>query len=248
MMGAVCEYGDLERLAVTKTTSGIIVIPGANNFAAKQKDARPAAILNRAKSACIQCTFCTDLCPRKLIGHQLRPHMVMRQMAAMDFGAPLEENPILREALICCECGICETFACPMALSPRQVNIYIKKSLAGTRYQRDGERLEASRLRQYRKIAPSKIMARMGLLGLYNRKDEGFKELETGVVRIPLKQHIGVPASPVVSAGEKVECGQLIAAAGAKISANIHASITGLITKIDDAIEIVREEINQKEF
>lgn len=119
MMGAIHEGGDSGRLAVTKTTSGLVVVPDSNNFTARQKNTPLNRILARAKSACIQCSFCTDLCPRQLVGHKLRPHVVMGQMAAMDFNSPIKENPVLLEALICCECGICETLACPMGLSPR---------------------------------------------------------------------------------------------------------------------------------
>lgn len=243
MMGSVHDSGEIEKLAVTKTTSGIIVIPDTNNFSARQKKTPLEKILGRAKSACIQCSFCTDLCPRQLIGHKLRPHMVMRQMSAMDFGTPVKDNPILLEALICCECGICETFACPMGLSPRRVNAYIKKTLsgAGIRYQRNDQKLEASPMRQYRKIAPAKIMARMGLLELYDSKAENFEELDTDTVRIPLKQHIGASASPVVAEGEYVERGCLIAKAEGKVSANIHASIAGVIAKVGEYIEITRK-------
>lgn len=243
MMGSVHDNCEIEKLVVTKTTSGIIVIPDANNFAALQKKTPLEKILGRAKSACIQCSFCTDLCPRQLIGHRLRPHMVMRQMAAMDFGSPVKENPILREALICCECGICETFACPMGLSPRRVNAYIKKTLSemGIRFQRDDKKPEASPMRQYRKIAPAKIMARMGLFELYNSKAEDFDELDTDAVRIPLKQHIGAPAAPVVTEGEYVERGCLIAKAEGKVSANIHASIAGVVAKVGEYIEITRK-------
>lgn len=240
MMGSVHDGSEIEKLVVTKTTSGIIVIPDTNNFAARQKKIPLEKILSRAKSACIQCSFCTDLCPRQLIGHRLRPHMVMRQMAGMDFGAPVKDNLILREALICCECGICETFACPMGLSPRRVNVYIKKALSemGIRFQREEQKLEASPMRQYRKIAPAKIMARMGLFELYNSKAENFEELDTDIVRIPLKQHIGAPAASIVAEGQYVERGALIAKAEGKVSANIHASIAGVVAKVGEYIEI----------
>ncbi len=50
---------------------------------------------------------------------------------------------------------------------------------------------------------------------------------------IPLSQHLGVPAAPVVKRGDQVLCGQLIAKGEAFISANIHASVSGKVTKID---------------
>jgi electron transport complex protein RnfC len=54
------------------------------------------------------------------------------------------------------------------------------------------------------------------------------------VVTIPVAQHIGAPAEPVVAKGEKVKTGQLIARAGGMISANVHASVSGTVIKIDD--------------
>jgi Na+-translocating ferredoxin:NAD+ oxidoreductase RnfC subunit len=238
MMGAVSGGADIGERYVTKTTSGIIVIPDSNNFIARLHELAVPKILNRAKSACIQCTFCSDLCPRRLAGHKIRPHMVMRQMAAMNFDEPMSSGDILQEALICCECGVCETFACPMGLSPRQVNKYVKKQLAGTRYARPDAPLEPHPMREYRKIAPRKIMARMGLLDLYENKVRGFAEISPGTVRIPVRQHIGIPANPIVKPGDYVARGQLIAESGGKVSANIHASIDGFVSEAGSFIAI----------
>ena len=56
-------------------------------------------------------------------------------------------------------------------------------------------------------------------------------------VSIPLSQHLGVPANPIVKKGDKVKTGQLIAKGEAFISANIHSSVSGTVTKIDDVID-----------
>ncbi|MDA3900469.1 MAG: electron transport complex subunit RsxC [Spirochaetes bacterium] len=50
---------------------------------------------------------------------------------------------------------------------------------------------------------------------------------------VPVQQHIGKPAVPVVEVGDYVQVGQLIAKADGFVSANIHASIPGKITSID---------------
>ncbi|MCQ2341949.1 MAG: electron transport complex subunit RsxC [Paludibacteraceae bacterium] len=50
---------------------------------------------------------------------------------------------------------------------------------------------------------------------------------------IPLAQHIGAPAKPVVQKGDKVKVGQLIAEAGGFVSANVHSGVSGTVTKID---------------
>ena len=52
-------------------------------------------------------------------------------------------------------------------------------------------------------------------------------------VAIPIAQHIGAPAAPLVKAADFVKTGQLIARAEGFISANIHSSVTGKVKKID---------------
>jgi electron transport complex protein RnfC len=57
-------------------------------------------------------------------------------------------------------------------------------------------------------------------------------------VALPLSQHIGTPALPVVSRGEKVRTGQLLASAQGFISANIHASVSGRVNRIDTVTDM----------
>jgi electron transport complex protein RnfC len=52
-------------------------------------------------------------------------------------------------------------------------------------------------------------------------------------VFIPLSQHIGSPAEPVVGRGDAVKTGQLIAKGKGFVSANIHSSVSGKVKKID---------------
>jgi Na+-translocating ferredoxin:NAD+ oxidoreductase subunit C len=53
-------------------------------------------------------------------------------------------------------------------------------------------------------------------------------------VYLPLQQHIGAPAEPVVEVGEHVKKGQLLAKATAPVSAPVHASTSGIVIAIDD--------------
>ena len=55
-------------------------------------------------------------------------------------------------------------------------------------------------------------------------------------VLITMDQHIGAPATPVVKVGDEVKVGQLIAEAAGFISAPIHASVSGKVTKIDSCL------------
>ena len=54
---------------------------------------------------------------------------------------------------------------------------------------------------------------------------------------IPLSQHLGAPAVPVVEKGAEVKVGQLIAQAGGFVSANVHSPVSGKVAKIDTAID-----------
>jgi electron transport complex protein RnfC len=56
-------------------------------------------------------------------------------------------------------------------------------------------------------------------------------------VSIPLSQHLGAPAVPVVEKGDTVKVGTLIAKGEAFISANIHSSVSGKVFKIDDVLD-----------
>ncbi|WP_049630310.1 electron transport complex subunit RsxC [Cellvibrio sp. pealriver] len=53
------------------------------------------------------------------------------------------------------------------------------------------------------------------------------------VLVIPLNQHIGTPAQPVVQVGDRVLAGQLIGAADGTFSANTHASTSGTVIAIE---------------
>ena len=239
--------------SVTKTTSGILVLPEDGAIDRRRKT-QLNHMLNRAKAACIQCTFCTQLCPRHMLGHPLQPHRIMRKMAmnmphqdnnetAKDHWIlpELLEDKDIRQAAICSECGVCEVYACPMGLQPRVVNSLIKGELAqaGIRYSREGDTWEADANRPYRKVPTKRIAARAGVGAYYHIDGHTYKEETASKVVLPLKMNIGVPAEPVISDGVHVEKGQLIAACPeGKLGANLHASISGTAHLTGNAITI----------
>ena len=53
-------------------------------------------------------------------------------------------------------------------------------------------------------------------------------------VVLPLCQHIGAPAQPLVAVGDEVTAGQKIAEAQGMVSAALHASISGKVTAIEE--------------
>lgn len=56
-------------------------------------------------------------------------------------------------------------------------------------------------------------------------------------VVIPVSQHIGAPASPVVNKGDSVRAGQIIAESKGFVSTNIHSSVSGKVSKVDSIID-----------
>ncbi|RHV93646.1 electron transport complex subunit RsxC [Culturomica massiliensis] len=53
-------------------------------------------------------------------------------------------------------------------------------------------------------------------------------------VIIPLGQHIGAPATPVVQKGDTVKAGQLIGQASGFVSANVHSSVSGTVLAVEN--------------
>jgi len=53
-------------------------------------------------------------------------------------------------------------------------------------------------------------------------------------VYLPLNQHLGAPAQAIVNVGDSVLTGQIVAIAKGVVSANVHASISGVVSAIED--------------
>ncbi|MBR2765476.1 MAG: 4Fe-4S dicluster domain-containing protein [Blautia sp.] len=216
---------------VTKTTNAILVLPSDHPIVVK-KNRTPSIDLKRAASICCQCNTCTDLCPRHNLGHPIDPARFMRAASNQDFR---DLNPCLNAAF-CSSCGVCEMFSCPQGLAPRSLLADMKAGLrkAGVRPPADVQPKAVGPERAFRKVPEDRLMARLGLTK-YDRPapiDEAI--LPVDQVRIPLSQHIGAPAEPVVKVGETVTKGQLIAQPGKGLSVGIHASIDGTVTEVTD--------------
>lgn len=241
MMGKVLE--DEKRAWVTKTMSGILVLP-ADSAVARRARASVSHMLNLAKSACIQCRYCSDLCPRALLGHPLRPHQIMRKFSSGREIGDLLEDADIRNAALCCECGVCEVFACPMGLQPRRINALIKKELsgAGIRWQGEKEGILIQKGREGRKIPTGRAAARAGV-GIYTKqKTDTYRELkeqDVSLVRLELRQGIGAPSVPTVENGARVKRGERIAVCpDGKLGSNLHASISGVVSVQETYMEI----------
>ncbi|HAS88643.1 MAG TPA: electron transport complex protein RnfC [Desulfovibrio sp.] len=222
---------------VTKTTSGLLVLPPDHNVVAG-KVMDPEKIRRITNTVCCQCSRCTDLCPRNLLGHSLHPHKLMRVIANNEL-----DTEVAKEALLCSECGICEKFACPMMISPREVNAQIKQVLFKERvtWESKGNELKANPFRASRAVPTKRLIQRLNL-GKYDGHPEYAGEFTPSVVNIRLGQHIGAPAQCVVSAGDKVSCGDLIGEIpeGA-MGARVHASIDGTVESVENGVVVIKK-------
>ena len=235
MMGQV--VSDLAT-PVSKTTSGVLVLaPDHPVVVDKIKD--PVRLRNITRLACCQCSRCTDMCPRFLLGHSLNPHKIMRQLGSSSPAA----REIQKDALICSECGVCEKYACPMMISPREVNAQIKRELLTQGVKRPTVRddYRPSAFREGRRIPTQRLMERLQIKKYDRHPRFDSREIPVDRVSIPLKQHLGAPARALVKPGDRVKRGDLLGEIPDQaLGARIHASLTGRVVSVDGQVVIQR--------
>jgi Na+-translocating ferredoxin:NAD+ oxidoreductase RnfC subunit len=223
---------------VSKRTSALIVLP-ADHYCVTmyRRFSTDHAVDIIAKAGCDQCSFCTELCPRYLLGHPVRPELAMRNRMFTREDLPLT-NP---GNLSCCECNLCTMYACPEGLDPKGATLIDKRLAKSQKTTWSGERPAIHPMFEYRKVPVKKLKQRLDVTMF---RDEGpLKQLNIhpNLVRVPLHQHSGTPARPVVKEGDRVKKYEMIGNASSKISCTVHASIDGIVRKItDDEIIIER--------
>lgn len=243
MMGRMIWQEDvLAEEVVSKTLGNLLVLP-KDHFLTAHRQLSVRRMKRQAMAACIQCRMCTDLCPRQLIGHRVTPHRVMRNaFKEATLTADADYLSAYGSAVNCCGCGVCEMFACPMGLSPKRINDYFKGQLRERKLAPEfSQTPKASPMIDFRRVPTNRLIARLGL-SEYQGQNLEVADHEPNEVRIPLNTHIGAPAKPVVILGEEVARGTLIGEATGAVSANVHSSIDGIVTAIDECrITITKE-------
>lgn len=237
MMG---NLGD-ENTVITRTTNAIIVLDRSHTLVRK-KNRNTAIDLKRAASSCCQCETCTSLCPRHALGHPIEPHKFMRSAANQDF----QDANVFLNTFFCSSCGLCENFSCPQGLAPRTLIAEYKAGLrkAGVKAPADVKAAAVQESREYRKVPEKRLAARLGV-SRYDveapiKPDDYWKEdCKIFKVRIPMSQHIGAPAVPVVEKGARVKAGDVIAACGKGLSVAVHASVDGTVMEVTDSAIVI---------
>jgi len=86
-----------------------------------------------------------------------------------------------------------------------------------------------------------KTFTRGGVHPPENKLSANSRIRDLGIPRsvvLPLSQHLGAPAKPVVNKGDIVKTGQLIASGDGFVSSHVHASVSGKVSKIDDIVDM----------
>ncbi len=226
-MGKVIHY---RTATVQKTTKGLLILPNyIPAVAGKGGDMKTQ--ISRASSMCCQCTRCTDMCPRNLLGYPLYPHKMVRTAASV-----VELTPeMILSASLCCSCGVCETAACCQGISPRNVILEYKSILAKNRMKFVGnEDVTPDEYRDSRMIPISRWKGMLGVLP-YDREGEYVPvPVKASCVEIGLSQHIGAPSVACVAVGDTVKVGDLVANAANGLSVPTYASIDGRVSYVDE--------------
>jgi len=214
---------------IDKRTGALIVLPADHHCVTMhERFATPHDTDRIAKASCDQCTFCTEFCPRYLLGHPVRPETAMRNRMFTHEDEPMVDLG----SAFCCECNLCTMYACPESLDPKGATMIEKKYVFQNKMKWEGLPVKPHPMADFRRVPTKKLMQRLDVLKF---KDDGplsAIEFSPKTVRIPLQQHIGAPAEPVVAKGDVVQKYDLIAEANGKISTNIHASIDGHIVDV----------------
>ena len=221
---------------ISKKDKGFVILKKDHPLIQKKSCTMDAAKrVNR--SACEQCRMCTDLCPRYLLGHDMQPHKLMR-ISGYHIDDPIGQT----NALLCCQCNLCEYFSCPAGLHPRLNNLRFRNEVTAQklRFERKTENYETRSAREYRKVPSKRLIARLGLTEFDCKAPMTDANLDVKNVHIALGQCVGAPCEPIVAVGDHVEAGQMIGKIqDGKLGAPVHASISGNVLSIADGyIEI----------
>jgi len=222
---------------VTKTTGGLILLP-REHYMMTRRTRSQQEMNHIGKSACDQCSYCTEFCPRYLLGYDVQPHKVMRSLGFTVTGGEIWNQ----WSELCCSCGLCTLYACPEDLYPKEACDIGKRDrrAAGLKFVQQAP-VDVHPMKEYRRVPLSQLRRRMQVEEY--EKETPFRAVEhhPAMVRIKCQQHAGEAAVPVVEAGTKVKKGQVVArVADGKLGAHVHSSIDGKVRAVTpEFVEVV---------
>lgn len=234
MMGSLGSKANI----VTKTTNAVLVLPSSHSLI-RRRQSKTFIDMKRAMAACCQCSYCTSLCSRNLLGHPINPSEFMR----------VASNSITNDAapyinaMYCSGCGLCEQYSCVQNLSPRMLLAACKLELrkAGIKPQPQPEPV-VNPDRPLRQVPMSRLTSRIGLKK-YNKSAPIIEAVpDFKKVTVLLSQHVGNPSVPIVKKGDEVHEKQLIANAGEGLSVALHSPVNGVVTAVGKTAIIIEKQ------
>jgi Na+-translocating ferredoxin:NAD+ oxidoreductase RnfC subunit len=230
MMGRTSESLDVP---ITKTDAGAIVLP--RDHKAIERKLRPKPAQARiGRSACDQCRYCTEFCPRFLLGYAVEPHQVMRGLGFTAAGSS-QWNPW---AALCCSCGLCTLYACPEDLYPKEACDDAKIELRATGFRWTGPApAEPHPFHDGRRVPIKRLVSKLGV----EKWDHPapLRPFDRALSRLvlPLKQSAGSPVTPVVRAGQMVAEGDVLGEPPPDaLGATLHAPLAARVASVADVI------------
>jgi Na+-translocating ferredoxin:NAD+ oxidoreductase RnfC subunit len=226
MMGETTD--DLDR-PVVKTTTGAVVL--ARSHRIMERKLKPPAIQNAiGKSACDQCRYCTEYCPRFLLGYAVEPHQVMRSLAFTATGAEYWNQ----WAALCCSCGLCTLYACPEELYPKEACDQSKAEMKKADLKWTGAMtVKPHPMRDGRRVPIRTLMKKLHILQYDHPAPLQDGVLTPRRVVLALKQGAGSPNQALVKPGDRVAAGQALGALPEKaLGAVIHAPFAASVAEV----------------
>jgi Na+-translocating ferredoxin:NAD+ oxidoreductase RnfC subunit len=228
MMGQTTD--DLDS-PITKTSTGVVILPRDHHV--MERKLKPAKVQAKiGKSACDQCRYCTEYCPRFLLGYQVEPHQVMRSLAFTSTGADYWNQM----ATLCCSCGLCTLYACPEELYPKEACDDAKSEMRRQQIKWTGPtNIKPHGMRDGRHV-PIKTLTRKLHVEKYDLPAPLYsRTIEPHRLVLPLKQSAGTACLAKVKTGDRVSAGQIIGEPAPKaMGAILHAPLAGKITDVTE--------------
>ena len=215
---------------VTKTSTGVVILPRTHHVI--ERKLKPNLVQAKiGKSACDQCRYCTEYCPRYLLGYAVEPHQVMRTLAFTGTG----EDYYNQWAAMCCACGLCTLYACPEELFPKEACDDAKAVMRAKQMKWTGPMNPKPHPMADGRHVPIQMLARkLHVLDYDLPAPLVEREISPARLVLLLKQSAGTACLPKVKDGERVNAGQIIGEpAPNTLGAILHAPITGVIRDVN---------------
>jgi len=222
---------------ITKTATGVVILPRSHHVI--ERKLKPNKVQAQiGKSACDQCRYCTEYCPRFLLGYAVEPHQVMRSLAFTATGADYYNQ----WASLCCSCGLCTLYACPEELFPKEACDDGKAAMRRANIKWSGPTTVKPHPMLDGRHVPIKTLTKKLHVQDYDLPAPWSADgISPSRLLLPLKQSAGTACLAKVRVGDRVKAGQIIGEpAPNALGATLHAPLDGKVREVTEK-EIVLE-------